>query len=69
MTNQLTRPRAGRMLGGVAAGIADRYGWNRGTVRLALVVSCLLPGPQLVAYAIAWAVIPDESTVPTVLVS
>ncbi len=69
MTNQLLRPATGRMFGGVAAGIADRYGWNRGTVRLALVASCLLPGPQIIAYVIAWAVIPDERSASAVLVS
>ncbi len=69
MTNQLVRPATGRMFGGVAAGIADRYGWDRTTVRLALLASCLLPGPQAIAYVIAWAVIPDESAVPTVVMS
>ena len=69
MTNQLTRPETGRMVGGVAAGVARRYGWNPTTVRLAFVASCLLPGPQVIAYVIAWAVIPDENAVPSVLVS
>lgn len=30
------------------------------TVRLLAVLSCLLPGPQFVAYLILWAVIPAE---------
>lgn len=69
MTNQLVRPATGRMFGGVAAGIADKYGWDRTTVRLALLVSCLLPGPQAIAYVIAWALIPDESTGASVVMS
>ena len=53
------RPRDGRVLGGVCAGVADRFGWQRRTVRILAVASILLPGPQVVAYIIAWAVMPD----------
>lgn len=60
MNRRLVRPTQGRMLGGVAAGIADRYGWDRRTVRLAFVASCLLPGPQFVLYVIAWLAVPSE---------
>ena len=38
--------------------IADVYGPN--TVRLLFVVSCLLPGPQFLAYIALWIVMPDE---------
>ena len=37
------------MLGGVCAGIAQRYGISTGALRLAFVVSCILPGPQFIA--------------------
>jgi phage shock protein PspC (stress-responsive transcriptional regulator) len=60
VTRRLTRPRRGRRIGGVCAGVAQRYGMKPGTVRLLAVVSCLLPGPQFVAYLIMWAVIPSE---------
>jgi phage shock protein PspC (stress-responsive transcriptional regulator) len=50
----LTRPQSKKMIAGVCAGIADRYGWRPGRVRLAFVLSCLLPGPQFVAYLILW---------------
>jgi phage shock protein C len=55
------RPRDGRRLGGVCAGIADKYGWSRTTVRALALLSILLPGPQVIAYAVAWFVVPDET--------
>jgi phage shock protein C len=54
----LVRPRDGRILAGVCAGIADRYGWDRTVVRLAALASCLLPGPQVVLYLAAWVLMP-----------
>ena len=59
--DRMVRPRDGRRLGGVCAGIADKYGWSRTTVRLLALLSILLPGPQVIAYIIAWIVIPDEA--------
>jgi len=58
ITRGLSRPRHGRMIGGVCAGLARRFGTTPGTVRLIAVLSCLLPGPQFVAYLILWAIIP-----------
>jgi len=48
------------MIGGVCAGLARRFGTTPGTVRLIAVLSCLLPGPQFVAYLILWAIIPES---------
>jgi phage shock protein PspC (stress-responsive transcriptional regulator) len=59
-TRRLSRPRYGRMIGGVCAGLAQRWGMKTSTVRLLAVLSCLLPGPQFVAYLIMWAIIPSE---------
>ena len=56
----LSRPRQGRWIAGVCAGIADRYGWSRSTVRLVAVLSCLLPGPQFVGYLVLWALMPQR---------
>jgi phage shock protein PspC (stress-responsive transcriptional regulator) len=55
----LVRPRKGRIIAGVCAGIADHYGWDRTTVRLLAVASCLLPGPQVVVYVAAWVLMPS----------
>lgn len=60
MAARLSRPRDG-WIAGVCAGIADRFGLSRGLVRLAFVLSCFLPGPQIVIYIALWLLIPKES--------
>ncbi|ASR39436.1 PspC domain-containing protein [Prauserella marina] len=58
----LTRSRSNRMIAGVCAGIAERYGWKTSTVRLVFVVSCLLPGPQFLLYLVLWLIIPKAGS-------
>ena len=58
--SDLRRPRTGRVLAGVCAALARRFGWDVTLVRVLAVVSLLLPGPQLIFYVIAWIVIPNE---------
>jgi phage shock protein C len=58
VTSTLTRPRQGAIIAGVCAGLADRFGMSPFVVRLLFVLSCLLPGPQLVLYLVLWAVMP-----------
>jgi phage shock protein PspC (stress-responsive transcriptional regulator) len=48
------------MIAGVCAGIARRFGWSVTTVRLVFLLSCLLPGPQILLYIALWVVIPSE---------
>lgn len=55
----LVRPKEGRMIAGVAAGLADRFGVTRTTMRVIFVASMLLPGPQILIYLILWIVIPE----------
>ena len=55
----LSRPRTGRVIGGVCAGIAQRFGWSPNAVRLAFLISCLLPGPQVIIYIAAWIIVPS----------
>jgi phage shock protein PspC (stress-responsive transcriptional regulator) len=57
----LVRPRRDKVIAGVCAGIARRYGWSPNAVRLAFVLSCLLPGPQVLLYIALWIFIPKES--------
>jgi len=59
-TPRLVRPKEGRMIAGVAAGLADRFGMTRNTMRLIFVLSLILPGPQVLIYIILWIVIPEE---------
>ncbi|WP_349902735.1 PspC domain-containing protein [Parafrigoribacterium humi] len=56
----LSRPRTGRVIAGVCAAIARRFGWRVGIVRLITVLSILLPGPQVIAYIVLWILIPED---------
>lgn len=57
----LVRSRNGRWLGGVCRGIATRYGIDPLLVRLGLILSFFLPGPQVIAYAALWVLMPQEA--------
>ena len=57
-TTTLTRPQQGKVIAGVCAGLAQRFGWNANVVRLLFLLSCLLPGPQFVIYLVLWVVMP-----------
>jgi phage shock protein PspC (stress-responsive transcriptional regulator) len=59
-TATLARPRQGRLIGGVCAGIAQRFDLRPKTVRLLALLSCLLPGPQFVLYLVLWVMLPEE---------
>jgi len=59
-STRLVRLRRGRVLAGVCAGIARRYGWSPWGVRALFLVSCLLPGPQILAYIALWILMPKE---------
>jgi phage shock protein PspC (stress-responsive transcriptional regulator) len=59
-TGRLVRPRRGRWIAGVCAGIADRFGMSRALVRAIFVISVILPGPQFVIYLALWILMPSE---------
>lgn len=63
---RLRRPRQGRVLGGVAAAIAEHTGASVGLVRLGFLVTALLGGFGVVLYLAAWALMPsdDEDQAP-----
>lgn len=56
----LVRPRQGKIIAGVCAALAHRFGWSPFLVRLLFVLSCLLPGPQIIAYIVMWILIPKQ---------
>ncbi|AKL67554.1 PspC domain-containing protein [Streptomyces goshikiensis] len=56
----IARPRDGRMIGGVCAGLARRFGMSAKTMRVIFVLSCLLPGPQFLVYLALWVLLPNE---------
>ena len=57
----LRRDTRNKVIAGVCAGIARRYGISRTGLRLAFVLSCVLPGPQFIAYVLLWIVIPKDT--------
>ena len=65
---RLYRSRTERMVGGVCAGLARHYGWDLTVVRLILVLTVLFAGTGVLAYIIAWVVIPEEPFVYNPLV-
>jgi phage shock protein PspC (stress-responsive transcriptional regulator) len=58
--SSLARPKNGRMIAGVCAAIANRFGISVTLVRVLTVASVLIPGPQVIIYLILWLVFPSE---------
>ena len=56
----LVRARRGRVIGGVCAGLGRRFGVAPWKVRLLFVLSCVLPGPQILLYVALWIILPAE---------
>lgn len=60
----LIRPRDGRILGGVCAGIGRRFGLTPWISRLLFVLLLMVvPGSQLLIYPVLWILMPDEDTI------
>lgn len=57
---RLVRPREGRRIAGVCAGVAQYYGWNVATIRLLWLLAVLLCGTGGLLYLILWIVMPNE---------
>jgi phage shock protein C len=57
----LTRPREGRILGGVCAGLGRRFGLTPWTARLLFVlILFVIPGSQILIYPLLWILMPSE---------
>ncbi|HEY7597323.1 MAG TPA: PspC domain-containing protein [Actinophytocola sp.] len=54
------RPRRGRKIAGVAAGIANRYRIDPTLVRVAFVVASLYGGAGIVLYLLGWLFLPEQ---------
>lgn len=57
---RLYRSRDDRKLGGVCGGLGAYLGIDPTLVRILTVASLFLPGPQLIAYLVAWIIVPEE---------
>ena len=60
MGTELVRRRRGRVFAGVCAALAERFDTSPWAVRGLFVLSCVLPGPQLLLYLFLWILIPKD---------
>lgn len=58
--NELVRPRHGRVIAGVCAAVADRFGWNRTLVRILTGAAVIFAGLSLWIYILLWIIIPTD---------
>ncbi|NUR05751.1 MAG: PspC domain-containing protein [Nocardioidaceae bacterium] len=65
MTRQgLVRPREGRVLGGVCAGLGRRFGIAPWPARILFVLLLMvIPGSQVLIYPILWILMPSQDSV------
>ena len=60
----LIRPTQDRVLGGVCAGLARRFGIGPWTARLLFVLLLMvIPGSQILIYPVLWILMPSEENV------
>ncbi|MBC7291280.1 MAG: PspC domain-containing protein [Actinotalea sp.] len=60
----LVRPQDDRVLAGVCAGLARRFGINPWGARFLFVLALMvLPGSQIIVYPILWVLMPSEDRV------
>lgn len=63
----LVRPRQGRIIGGVIAGLAQRFGIDPWLARaLFVLVLLVIPGSQIIIYPLLWILMPAENAADTV---
>lgn len=59
----LARPQEGRILGGVCAGLGQRFGIAPWTARLLfLLILMVIPGSQILVYPILWILMPSADS-------
>ncbi|MEU0673106.1 PspC domain-containing protein [Streptomyces sp. NPDC006172] len=58
--SSLARPANDRVIAGVCAALARRFGVSSTTMRVLFLLSCLLPGPQFLLYVALWIFLPAE---------
>jgi len=57
----LVRPREGRVLAGVVAGLGRRFGLDPWPARLLfMLILLVIPGSQILIYPVLWILMPEE---------
>jgi len=57
---RLYRSKTNRVIGGVCGGIGEYFGIDPTIIRLIWVILALMGGTGIIAYIIAWIIIPEE---------
>lgn len=57
---KLYRSKGDRKIGGVCGGIAEYFGIDSTLIRLIAVILIFVSGAGLIAYIVAWAIIPER---------
>ena len=57
---RLVRPRVGRKIAGVCAGIAEYFDLDPTLVRVLWLIVAIMTGVGFLAYLVAWIVMPEE---------
>ncbi|MBO0803283.1 MAG: PspC domain-containing protein [Nocardiopsaceae bacterium] len=68
-STRLLRTRDGRMVAGVASGLAVYFGVDVNLVRLAFGVFTVFYGLGILLYLLAWAILPEEGEDASILES
>lgn len=63
MEKKLYRSKKDQIIGGVCGGVAEYFGIDSTLVRLAFVLFALIEGAGIIAYIIAWIIIPERPEV------
>lgn len=64
-TKVLVRSRNDRMVAGICAGVARYFGIDVTVVRVIVAVVCIITGGAgILAYLVAWVIIPEEDGTP-----
>jgi phage shock protein C len=66
MRGEWYRAREGRMIGGVARGLSNRFGVPVAALRVLLILSIFAGGWGVILYVALWIAMPPEPTVPAI---
>lgn len=62
MEKRLNRIKSNKMIGGVAAGLAEYFNLDVTLVRVLLVVAFFAPIPSIIPYIVLWIVMPTKES-------
>ena len=57
----LSRSSSSKVIAGVCGGLAKRFSLSPTLVRALFIISCVLPGPQVLIYIALWIIMPKEN--------